>query len=57
MLFLIEHFNHYCNLFLYFVTMESLTEGIIDPSEEFYYVWLQVMTIPIFYNAVIIICR
>ena len=37
--------------------MESLTEGIIDPSEEFYYVWLQVMTIPIFYNAVIIICR
>ncbi|CAL8235364.1 unnamed protein product [Boreogadus saida] len=36
---------------------KNLTEGIIDPSEEFYYVWLQVMTIPIFYNAVIIICR
>ncbi|CAL8320778.1 unnamed protein product [Merluccius merluccius] len=29
----------------------------VDPSEEFYYVWLQVMIIPIFYNAVIIICR
>ncbi|XP_048095298.1 cyclic nucleotide-gated cation channel alpha-4 isoform X2 [Alosa alosa] len=30
---------------------------IVNPSEEFYYVWLQVMTFPIFYNWVIIICR
>ncbi|XP_051761494.1 cyclic nucleotide-gated cation channel alpha-4 isoform X2 [Ctenopharyngodon idella] len=32
-------------------------EWIIDPSEEFYYTWLQIMILPICYNWVIIICR
>ncbi|XP_056321293.1 cyclic nucleotide-gated cation channel alpha-4 [Danio aesculapii] len=32
-------------------------EWVIDPSEEFYYTWLQIMTLPICYNWVIIICR
>uniref|UniRef100_A0A3B3V6F0 Cyclic nucleotide gated channel subunit alpha 4 n=1 Tax=Poecilia latipinna TaxID=48699 RepID=A0A3B3V6F0_9TELE len=30
-------------------------EWAIDPAEQFYYVWLQVMTVPIVYNWVIII--
>ncbi|XP_052365895.1 cyclic nucleotide-gated channel cone photoreceptor subunit alpha-like, partial [Oncorhynchus keta] len=33
------------------------TEWVVDPSEEFYYGWLQVMIFPIFYNWIIIICR
>ncbi|KAJ8004529.1 hypothetical protein DPEC_G00137220 [Dallia pectoralis] len=32
-------------------------EWVIDPSEEFYYGWLQVMIVPVFYNWVILICR
>uniref|UniRef100_A0A8C1Z3Z7 Cyclic nucleotide gated channel subunit alpha 4 n=1 Tax=Cyprinus carpio TaxID=7962 RepID=A0A8C1Z3Z7_CYPCA len=32
-------------------------EWIIDPSEEFYYTWLQIMILPICYNWVIIIFR
>ncbi|KAM3862334.1 cyclic nucleotide-gated channel alpha-4 [Diretmus argenteus] len=32
-------------------------EWMVDPSEQFYYIWLQVMIFPIFYNWVIIICR
>ncbi|CAB1329136.1 unnamed protein product [Coregonus sp. 'balchen'] len=32
-------------------------EWVVDPSEEFYYGWLQVMIVPIFYNWVLIICR
>ncbi|CDQ91301.1 unnamed protein product [Oncorhynchus mykiss] len=33
------------------------TEWVVDPSEEFYYGWLQVMIFPVFYNWIIIICR
>uniref|UniRef100_A0AAY4BLN7 Cyclic nucleotide-binding domain-containing protein n=1 Tax=Denticeps clupeoides TaxID=299321 RepID=A0AAY4BLN7_9TELE len=32
-------------------------EWVIDPSGDFYYGWLQFMTLPISYNWVIIICR
>ncbi|XP_051998906.1 cyclic nucleotide-gated cation channel alpha-4 [Xyrauchen texanus] len=32
-------------------------EWVVDPSEEFYYTWLQIMILPICYNWVIIICR
>uniref|UniRef100_A0A667YBF8 Cyclic nucleotide gated channel subunit alpha 4 n=1 Tax=Myripristis murdjan TaxID=586833 RepID=A0A667YBF8_9TELE len=32
-------------------------EWVVDPSEQFYYIWLRVMIFPIFYNWVIIICR
>ncbi|XP_046902455.1 cyclic nucleotide-gated cation channel alpha-4, partial [Hypomesus transpacificus] len=32
-------------------------EWVVDPSEEFYYGWLQVMIFPISYNWVIIIAR
>ncbi|XP_055070837.2 cyclic nucleotide-gated channel alpha-4 [Misgurnus anguillicaudatus] len=32
-------------------------EWIVDPSEDFYYTWLQIMILPICYNWVIIICR
>lgn len=35
----------------------SWKEWIIDPSEEFYYTWLQIMILPICYNWVIIIFR
>ncbi|TRY97208.1 hypothetical protein DNTS_013711 [Danionella cerebrum] len=30
---------------------------VVDPSEEFYYIWLQIMILPICYNWVIIILR
>ncbi|XP_068185412.1 cyclic nucleotide-gated channel alpha-4 [Antennarius striatus] len=33
------------------------TEWLIDPAEQFYYIWLQIMIFPIFYNSVIIILR
>ncbi|KAL0985515.1 hypothetical protein UPYG_G00157890 [Umbra pygmaea] len=32
-------------------------EWVIDPSEEFYYGWLQAMILPVFYNWVVLICR
>ncbi|KPP72232.1 cyclic nucleotide-gated cation channel alpha-4-like [Scleropages formosus] len=32
-------------------------EWIVDPSEEFYYTWLQLMVFPVLYNWVMIICR
>ncbi|XP_056904564.1 cyclic nucleotide-gated cation channel alpha-4 isoform X2 [Takifugu flavidus] len=32
-------------------------EWLVDPAEQFYYVWLQVMILPIVYNSVIIILR
>ncbi|XP_056279487.1 cyclic nucleotide-gated cation channel alpha-4 [Pseudoliparis swirei] len=32
-------------------------EWAIDPAEQFYYVWLQVMIFPVIYNSVIIILR
>lgn len=32
-------------------------EWMVDPSEDFYYTWLQIMILPICYNWVIIICR
>ncbi|XP_073701447.1 cyclic nucleotide-gated channel alpha-4 [Garra rufa] len=32
-------------------------DWVIDPSEEFYYTWLQIMILPICYNWVIIIFR
>uniref|UniRef100_A0A3Q1HGI9 Cyclic nucleotide-binding domain-containing protein n=1 Tax=Anabas testudineus TaxID=64144 RepID=A0A3Q1HGI9_ANATE len=35
----------------------SLREWVVDPAEQFYYVWLQVMIFPIVYNLVIIILR
>lgn len=43
------------SLFL-FVSL-SWKEWVIDPSEEFYYGWLQVMIFPIIYNWVVIIFR
>uniref|UniRef100_A0A8C5EC40 Cyclic nucleotide-gated cation channel alpha-4-like n=1 Tax=Gouania willdenowi TaxID=441366 RepID=A0A8C5EC40_GOUWI len=33
------------------------TEWVLDPAEGFYYVWIQVMILPIVYNCVIIILR
>ncbi|KAM3607139.1 uncharacterized protein V6R79_002187 [Siganus canaliculatus] len=30
---------------------------LVDPAEQFLYVWLQVMILPVFYNSVIIILR
>lgn len=35
----------------------SWKEWSVDPAEQFYYVWLQVMILPIVYNSVIIILR
>lgn len=35
----------------------SWTEWVVDPAEQFYYVWLQVMILPVVYNWVIIILR
>lgn len=35
----------------------SWKEWVVDPAEQFYYVWLQVMIFPIVYNWVIIILR
>ncbi|XP_037543080.1 cyclic nucleotide-gated cation channel alpha-4 [Nematolebias whitei] len=32
-------------------------EWVVDPAEHFYYIWLQVMIVPIVYNWVIIILR
>uniref|UniRef100_H3CJ10 Cyclic nucleotide gated channel subunit alpha 4 n=1 Tax=Tetraodon nigroviridis TaxID=99883 RepID=H3CJ10_TETNG len=32
-------------------------EWLVDPAEQFYYIWLQVMILPIVYNSVIIILR
>ncbi|XP_058470654.1 cyclic nucleotide-gated cation channel alpha-4 [Solea solea] len=32
-------------------------DWVVDPAEQFYYVWLQVMILPIVYNWVIIILR
>ncbi|XP_072554151.1 cyclic nucleotide-gated channel alpha-4 [Paramormyrops kingsleyae] len=32
-------------------------ECTVDPSEEYYYAWLQIMVFPVLYNWVIIICR
>ncbi|KAM9804492.1 cyclic nucleotide-gated channel alpha-4 [Neosynchiropus ocellatus] len=33
------------------------TRWVVDPAEQFYYIWLQVMILPIVYNWVIIILR
>ncbi|KAI5106925.1 cyclic nucleotide-gated cation channel alpha-4, partial [Silurus meridionalis] len=38
-------------------TKVNWREWVIDPSEEFYYGWLQVMIFPIIYNWVVIILR
>ncbi|XP_060733159.1 cyclic nucleotide-gated cation channel alpha-4 [Tachysurus vachellii] len=38
-------------------TKVNWKEWVIDPSEEFYYGWLQVMIFPIIYNWVVIILR
>ncbi|KAM9347815.1 cyclic nucleotide-gated channel alpha-4 [Symphorus nematophorus] len=35
----------------------SWKEWSVDPAEQFYYVWLQVMILPVVYNSVIIILR
>ncbi|XP_042349972.1 cyclic nucleotide-gated cation channel alpha-4 [Plectropomus leopardus] len=35
----------------------SWKEWVVDPAEQFYYVWLQIMIFPIVYNWVIIILR
>uniref|UniRef100_A0A672H6C8 Cyclic nucleotide gated channel subunit alpha 4 n=1 Tax=Salarias fasciatus TaxID=181472 RepID=A0A672H6C8_SALFA len=35
----------------------SWTDWVLDPADKFYYVWLQVMLLPIVYNWVIIILR
>lgn len=35
----------------------SWKEWLVDPAEQFYYLWLQVMILPIVYNWVIIILR
>lgn len=32
-------------------------EWLVDPAEQFFYIWLQVMILPIVYNSVIIILR
>ncbi|KAF7215372.1 cyclic nucleotide gated channel alpha 4 [Nothobranchius furzeri] len=32
-------------------------EWVIDPADHFYYIWLQVMIVPVVYNGVIIILR
>ncbi|XP_022054726.2 cyclic nucleotide-gated cation channel alpha-4 [Acanthochromis polyacanthus] len=36
---------------------DNWKEWVVDPAEQFYYVWLQVMIFPIVYNWVIIILR
>ncbi|KAM9342288.1 cyclic nucleotide-gated channel alpha-4 [Pholidichthys leucotaenia] len=37
--------------------LHNWNQFVIDPAEQFYYVWLQVMIFPIIYNWVIIILR
>nr|XP_046260159.1 cyclic nucleotide-gated cation channel alpha-4 [Scatophagus argus] len=32
-------------------------EWVVDPADQFYYIWLQIMILPIVYNSVIIILR
>ena len=45
------------SLFFYHHFPLSWKEWLVDPAEQFYYVWLRVMILPIVYNSVIIILR
>lgn len=45
------------DLYLTLYSPLSWREWSVDPAEQFYYVWLQVMILPIVYNSVIIILR
>ncbi|XP_031588811.2 cyclic nucleotide-gated cation channel alpha-4 [Oreochromis aureus] len=45
------------NTFLGMILKFNWNEFIIDPADQFYYVWIQVMILPIVYNWVIIILR
>ncbi|XP_026232714.1 cyclic nucleotide-gated cation channel alpha-4, partial [Anabas testudineus] len=46
-----------CHAILNWKFKVNWKEWVVDPAEQFYYVWLQVMIFPIVYNLVIIILR